>query len=433
MTKSWRWPLLLSGFILISQAFPLPSPVRDTATGAWVNGYSLQLPPMYLVFAPFCGLADRLTLLSYHQIVVFMGFLICGLFFIAGVRRGAACLLPFIGFIAWTILVPHPMVRLVASDPDILLIDFHSHTQVSHDGRSSFSAEANMRWHRDQGYGASFITDHNRIESSEKAKAISRADWRKTGYRSLEGEEVSLLKTHLVVLGVHERIDNQPWDSDAAKIPMFIAEMKRERHPVIASLPEYWWYHWPKAGSPTPSPFRRGRNAKKYPLPLGEGGPPQAVGEASLGTINDFVRWGISGFEIINSAPKALDFPPSFRLQIVFLCHLNNLYMTGISDNHGYGYATAAWNAMRIPGWRLMDPDQLETMVLKILRKKGFEAVEVLERARYNPETSFGILVSPLNDAGLYWRSLSPWEAFSWVLWIWIAYGLSAFVISRGR
>ena len=25
--------------------------------------------------------------------------------------------------------------------------------------------------------------------------------------------------------------------------------------------------------------------------------------------------------------------------------------MTGISDNHGWGYATAVWNAVRLPGW----------------------------------------------------------------------------------
>jgi len=45
--------------------------------------------------------------------------------------------------------------------------------------------------------------------------------------------------------------------------------------------------------------------------------------------------------------------------------------MTGISDSHGYGFATAVWNAMRIPGWQHMDPDQLETAVLRTLKTKG--------------------------------------------------------------
>ena len=41
--------------------------------------------------------------------------------------------------------------------------------------------------------------------------------------------------------------------------------------------------------------------------------------------------WGIAGFEIINSAPKALDFPEAKRREIIALCRLHNLPMTGIS------------------------------------------------------------------------------------------------------
>src|SRR5205814_2258514 len=191
---SWRLPLFLSGLVLMSQAFPLPSPVRDAATGAWVSGFSLHLPSLYVLFAPFCGVAVRLSLLSYHQTFVFLIYLIAALLFGLGLRRGGLGLLFFVLFLVWVILIPHPMARLVAQDPDTLLIDFHSHSEVSHDGRPGFSAEANMRWHREQGYNGAFITDHNRIESSQKAKAISRVDWRQTGYRSLEGEEISLLK-----------------------------------------------------------------------------------------------------------------------------------------------------------------------------------------------------------------------------------------------
>src|SRR3989338_2456463 len=219
MNKTWRFPLFFSGFLLLSQAFPLLSPVRDAATGAWPEGFSLHLPARYLVFAPFCGIADRLTILSYHQVLVTMAYVVLAGFMIWGRRRWFVSLFLFVPFLVWTTLVPRPVARLQAQDPDVLLIDFHSHTQASHDGRPGFTADDNRRWHRAQGYEASFITDHNRIESSREAKALSRADWRQTGFRSLEGEEVSLWKTHLVVLGVHERIDNQPYDSDPAKVP----------------------------------------------------------------------------------------------------------------------------------------------------------------------------------------------------------------------
>jgi hypothetical protein len=400
MSKTFRLPLFLSGLVLLSQAFPLLSPVRDAATGAWVPGFTLHYSTLYNVLAPFCGVADRLSLLSYHQTFVFLAYFVIGTLLFCGWRRGSIFIAAFILFLAWVILAARPTARLDAQDPNVLLIDFHSHSCVSHDGRKSFTAESNMRWHRDQGYGAAFITDHNRVESAQKAKAESRRDWQATQYRSLEGEEASLYRTHLVLLGVHERVDNLPYDSDATKIPLFIADMHKKKIPVIASIPEYWWYHWD--GS-------------------------------SLGTVDDFIHWGIDGFEIINSAPKALDFPPAYRRHIVELCRAHNLPMTGISDNHGWGYATAAWNAIRLPGWQAMGPDPLEATVLQTLKERGFEAVQVLERARYNPETVPGLLVSPFMNTVIYWRSLEPLQAVSWVLWIWATAFLYSFPQKRPK
>ena len=211
-----------------------------------------------------------------------------------------------------------------------------------------------------------------------------------------------MAKTHLVLLGNHERVDNRPYDSDPSRIPIFIADMHKKGLPVIASLPEYWLYHW-AASPPTP-------------LPQGEGG--RRPGEA--GSIYDFIRWGMDGFEIVNSAPKALDFPSQYRAQIVDLCRSQNLFMTGISDNHGYGYATAVWNAMLIPNWQGLDPATLEKTVLVQLKAKGFYAVRVLERAKYWPRGVWTLLISPFMNMLVYWRSLQLAQALSWVAWLWL-------------
>jgi len=389
MPKAWRLPVFLSGLILLSQAFPLMSPVRNAATGEWVSGFSLQLPTAYLIFAPFCGIATRITLLSFHQALVFLTYLFLTFLWFTKPLKIALAWAVFIVFFVWIAAVPHPAARLVAADKDVILVDFHSHSRVSHDGRPSFDAAANIRWHAVQGYNAGFITDHNQTETTQKAKELTRQSWQTAGYRALEGEEISLWKTHLVVLGNHQRIDNQPFDSDPARVRVFIGEMNRRKLPVISSLPEYWIYHWD--GSP-------------------------------IGTMQDFVNWGINGFEIVNSAPKALDFPPHYRRQIVEICRANNLFMTGISDTHGYGYSTSVWNAMRIPGWQTMDPDALEAAVIKTLNTERFRAVEVLEFARYNPATLAGLLVAPLLDAGIYWRSLQLFEVLSWLVWIWLSH-----------
>src|SRR5438876_3408586 len=122
----WRTPLFLSGFVLLSQAFPLPSPVRDAATGAWPHGYSLHLPVDYILFSPFCGIAVRLSLLSFHQAVVFLVYLLIGLLVGLGLARGGMFCLVFLVYLVWVILIPHPMARLVAHEPDTILIDFHS-------------------------------------------------------------------------------------------------------------------------------------------------------------------------------------------------------------------------------------------------------------------------------------------------------------------
>jgi len=387
-TKRWRFPLLLSGLFLMSQGNSLPSPVRDAAFLSWVPGFHMQFPVWHLIFTPFCSTADYLTLLSLKQAELFCAYLFILLFVLLAMRRALIGIGLFMVYVAWAILVPRPMGRLMAQDPDILLIDFHSHTQYSHDGRPSFTPADNMRWHQRQGYSASFITDHNVVEASRIAKEISRQNWKETGYRSLEGEEASLYRTHLVVLGTHERVDNRPYDSDPRKIPVFVADMRKRGYPVIASIPEYWWYHWPTA-------------------PIG-------------GDIDDFARWGMEGFEIVNSAPKALDFPLAYRARVVQLCRTKNLFMTGISDNHGYGYATAAWNAIRLPDWRSMGPDELEKAVLKHLKTQGFQAVQVLERIKYFPKSAFQLIFSPLANVWVYWRSLQLSQTFSWICWIWL-------------
>jgi hypothetical protein len=384
--------VFFSGLVLAGQGYRLPSPVIDVATRDWASGYTLQLPHLYEFFAPFCGVADRFTILSYHQAIVALLYCLTALLLFFGLRKGTAAIGLFLLFLGWTILIPHSKARLVADDPNILLIDFHSHTSFSHDGRKwpiAFTPDANRRWHAAQGYNAGFITDHNLNEAAQIAKDHSRQDWTQTGYRSFEGEEVSLYRTHLVILGVHERVDNHPYDSDPARIRPFIADMRKRHIPVIASIPEYWWYHWD--GS-------------------------------RIGTYMDFITWGINGFEVINSAPKALDFPPAYQREIIGICRQHNLPITGISDTHGWGSATAAWNAMRIPGWRSMAPDQLEAAVLQALQTQGFGAVAVLERARYNPDRFLQLLQTPFMDAGIYWRSLNGTEVVSWLAWLWIGW-----------
>ncbi len=384
MTNRVRWALFSSGILLFSQAARLPSPVRDIAVGSWASGYHMDYSIGYLLLAPFCGVADAWTVLGLKSSYALLALALLACLLLRRIKRIVIALGLFLGFLAWAILCPRPMAKLVAENPAVLLVDFHSHSRVSHDGRPSFSAQDNMRWHEAQGYGASFITDHNKIDSSREAKEISRKNWPGKRYVSLEGEEISLQKTHLAVLGVHERIDNRPYDSDHAKIHKFIKDTRKKGMLVIASLPEYWFYHW------------------------GNG-------------VQDFITWGVDGFEVINSAPKALDFPPAMRSDILALCSTHNLFITGISDTHGYGYATAAWNAVLLPGWHDLDADTREKALLAKLKKDRFKAVQVLARARFEHEETWQLGIAPLVSLIYVWRSLTPALCLSWIAWIWFA------------
>lgn len=369
-------------FVLIAFSFlpivcPSSSPVVDAVTGQPAAGFHWRFPWTYLLFAPFCSAADWLTVLSMKEMMVFLGHgIITCLWFPRRKRMKGAAILLFLIFLGWSALAPRPMARLVAGDPNCLLIDFHSHTSFSHDGRKSFTPTANRRWHERQGFGAAFITDHNLITGNGLVRDSSP-------YFSLSGEEVSLYNTHIGVLGNADFVNHSLYDSAYSQIPGFIDDMHRKNYLTVAHLPEYWREHW------------------KY-------------------SNTDFLNWKVDGFEIVNSVPYCLDFPPALKRQIIAHCRQKNLFMTGVSDNHGWGSATAAWSAMQIPGWGAMSAETLESAVLDQLRHGGFQAVRVLERPRPALENPFELLISPWIRLWIGIRSLGTFCFISWIIWTWV-------------
>jgi len=394
--RGWYGPVLLSAALCWGLAHPIASPVRDAVTEHSVLGYQLLFSPTYLVLAPWCSLADAVTILSLKELYILFAYvLVIGFLFFRGLKQKLLYTLGFLAFMIWGALANRPAARLVTSNSDILLIDFHSHTMHSHDGRPGFSATDNMEWHRRQGFNAAFISDHNTPNASHQAKERSRRDWKITGYRSLEGNETSLYQTHLNVLGSHRWIDNRPYDTGMLAIPKFVKEMKHEGYVVTANLPEYWRFHW-----------SQGRMA--------------------------FLSWPVDGFEIANSAPRALDFPQNLKQQIIHFCEQHDLFVDGASDTHGWGYATSVWNAMVVPGWQTLDPDQLEKNVLEKLKTEGrFHAVQVLERVKFFPHSFWELAISPFGNGIILLRTLGFKRALSFFIWTWFLYVLSSIRIGQ--
>jgi hypothetical protein len=401
--RAIRWaalPLVASLLLLAARFASTSGQVWDVVAGAWAPGFRLKVPFWHVVFAPLNGFADMATALSLRQGIVLLAWFLLGYLAWRGLRWArqqtrrpswlraaaseAAMLLAFLlalgGLVAWVALGSRPMTFLTAADPDTLLVDLHSHTSSSWDGRKSFTWRENMRWHEAQGFNAGFITDHNVFDAAQAAWESDPPD-AGHGYISLRGEEMSMWRQHIVLLGVHEWVAQRPWDERELLRP-FIDRERAQGMVVQLSLPEYWLHHW------------------------GAG-------------LDQFFGGGVHGVEIFNCAPRALDFPPAYRRQVIERCREENLYVAGVTDNHGFGSSTSVWNAMRIPDWRKMDPGTLENAILGTLKEKGFHAVQVLTRYNFAPETTLALLLSPATAAIALLRSLSPVQTLSWLLWVW--------------
>src|SRR2546422_5865548 len=159
----------LMALVLLSALAPLP-PLLDAVSGAPPGDVDLVRPTLYTLLAPISNVLDALTFLSLERAkALLLGW--TGVLVLWGLlRRGtlrrrviAALLGPLavvlLGVAA--VLLPRPVARLVAADSTLTVIDYHAHTARSHDGRRGWTLEDLAAWHAAQGFGASYVTDHN--------------------------------------------------------------------------------------------------------------------------------------------------------------------------------------------------------------------------------------------------------------------------------
>lgn len=370
--RRWGVPLFLTVVLTLAHLISFPTSLQEVATLSSVDNFDLNFPLIYLVFEPFFGLADALTLGVLWPTLISILWFVVLLAFVKGWGRRIALFGGVLLFTLWVILIPRPMAWITASDPDSLIVDFHSHTQASHDGRAAFSIEDNAQWHADQGFNASFLTDHNEVTSKN------------TGPFALAGEEISLYRMSFILLSPQATVDRRIYKAGPNLIKLFIKDMHKRGLLVIGVLPYYWTHHW-----------------DKEPI------------------LEDFIRWGVDGFEISNGAPRALNFPLQHQQKIRELSRRHNLILTGVSDNHGYGSAVPSWSVMRLPGWRSFSPDELQAAIVNHLAQYRFDAVRVLERPRFRPANSLELALSPFGIAFVYARTLSWAQTISWIFWIW--------------
>jgi len=414
----WRFPLLLSACVVIGQSLRL-SPLADAVAGTAPAGVRLVYPLAHVALAPFTLLADWLNgspardlqsaaawavaaFLLAHAACWRRGPAGAGARAVREARAAALSLVPLTAFLAWGALLPRPIPRLVAADGAAIVFDVHSHTAASHDGRRGFGSAANAAWHARAGFDAAFITDHN-TTSAVRAWLAGAPHGALT--RLLPGVELSLSGLHLLALGIGDDVDNSPYRSDwdatgrliralaVGRVPASGATMAAApadtgvplttRPFLVASLPEYWRHHW----------------------------------GADLDTL---VKWGVGGFEIWTSSPRAMDFPPALRREMVARCRRDGLAMFGATDMHGLGYSASVWNVARLPGWRTLDAAALGPALVERFRREGAAANQVVAMRRWLPETVAGAVVAVPGNLVLLLRTATPAHGAALLAWIWL-------------
>ena len=392
------WPTVWTVVLLLPGLYPLPA-LRDSLNGVGFDGGRLVVSTWFLRLAPFFNILDALSLLTLPQHYGVIGSVIAW-WLVVRVRAANRASAPvrwvrevagFVGMLAAIvavyavgILVPRPMTRLQVFDHEIVVVDFHSHTQASHDGRPGWDAEKNRAWHAQAGYHVSYVTDHLGPEGAPSWREIERglaANPQRAGERTIiaAGIEAHSGGEHVNVLGAR-----------AADLGLF-------------------------------GPADHLRSGARL-----RGGARPVVLQTIPANLGNFARDGVDSLtpsiaiEVNDAAPRGLAQNLRDRPQILRMVDSLNLVPVAASDNHGWGSTAAAWSLVRVPGWRQMPPDTLAARIEETMRTRRRFAVRTVERRtpQVGPPVSELFFTVP---AVLYEMnaSISSMERLSWIIWMW--------------
>ena len=402
---SYRWPLVITAILIITAVFSL-SPLVDVTHPEGAVGASLRTPIAYDMVAPASNVLDSLTLLSPAQYWATFG--LCAAIFITlwsyrrirsrvpfAILRFARAALTFAGgaiAIIGIMLVPsRPMASLALGQRDLIAIDFHSHTDASHDGRPGFDAERNREWHSSSGFDAAYVTDHRTFDG---ALAGLRRNPVRVGDHTvlLPGVELRDGDEHPILIGVDPkrmRITSPDWKGAA----------------VAAD------------GGPVPPMLLLSMPGDILRIPL----------SMTAGAVR------VAGIEVSDGSPRGMAQSARDRDAILALAGKLQLAIVSATDNHGWGRTPPAWSVMRIRGWREMTPAELDIAIRRTIITQGPRAIEVIARRIPSPPRSkLDVALSGVAVALVMMRSMSFTDRVSWIVWSW-ALSLLSVLSARRR
>jgi hypothetical protein len=396
--------IAIVALVLVSALFAR-DPLRDSATLGPSLEATLRRPIGYVLLAPFSDVLDTLSLLSLRQHLALVVTLLLG-WAVWWWRRGRVLpatvpaerrvvrkavriglpLLALITLYTAATLLPRPMAAIDVG-PQIAVVDFHTHTKYSHDGRPDWGPEDVRAWHRDAGFDAAYITDHRSFDGAREGWANNppNVGEKTTLLPGIEvvwnGEHVNVLDADRIYRGVLTE-SLRDIDADALKLG---STLPGNEPVLIETLPG---------------------DLGKVTFARGPGTP------------------GVRAIEINDGAPQGLGQSRRERARIVALADSLNLALVSGSNHHGWGHTASAWTLFLMPQWRGLDPQQFSTAVSMLIRREGRNATKVVER--YIPNTD-GVLALPFTAPLVVWgmfRTLSVDERVVWIVWTLLAFML---------
>ena len=387
--RKFALPLGLS--LLVLGLIGRVSSIVDSRDKLPPPGTSLDLPPSYVALSPVSRTLDALSLLSIPQTIwLFIGVAVVVIALTVATRSRSARRLPLrfvigVGSVilavaileALVILIPRPMARLRVADPEIVRIDFHSHTNASKDANQRFTPEDNRQWHRDGGFDVAYISDHVRFAGAASAMRLnpSRAGDSLVILSAVEGRYHKILSTVMLRLV----------QADTA-----VLDSKGHLHEGMPSI------------GTTPVTI--------VAIPNGN---IDSVTAESVDSLPHF-----AGMELVDAAPRGLGQLDREEEKIRRIARDQRLMLVSSSNNHGWGRTVAAWNLMAIPGWRDAKPDSLAVMIEKPFRERQTSAVTIIKRLR---PRNHGLSLPFTLPVFVYqiFGSLTIAERGVWLIWIW--------------
>ncbi|MFN2601836.1 MAG: hypothetical protein ABR582_03650 [Gemmatimonadaceae bacterium] len=350
--------------------------MRDLVTGATPPAVQLVLPPGYVALSPLSRTLDAIGLLSVGEhIAVGLTAIALGLIILGLRPRAAAPLIVVAVLYVCAAALPRPMAKIAVADQNVVVADFHSHTNFSGDARKGFTPEENRTWHRGAGFNVAYVSDHRSFGGA--ASGLH-------GNPARAGEGTVLLSAYEGrYLGTFE---------------IFLSLTRADSAILLTRQ------RWLGEGN-----LRSGRtpvSVVAMPGPLGDvqvqgrDNPPHFVAiELSDGGPRGFAQIDRDWSKIIRRADTL------------------GLALVSGSNDHGWGRVSPAWTLLQIPNWRLMTPDSLGAAIESTLRTPS--AVEVIARRRPALASRLAMSMTAPVVVGQMLAMLTLPERLVWLVWIW--------------